>query len=210
MSSGLANSHAILAVRCNSFSQSARIAACRRFWKNPNIGTVYQSESAVLCRRGAMELFGRIFSFLRGLRSQQPSPAVSQVEPPPWDDSLFGYLSAVGESLYQPALRRVARSGRVCWATLISEPTNPFDANAVVVQIQNEVVGYLTRSDARRYQPRLRALEQPLQVPAKLIGGTRDRPSFGVLLDCRAIERLPKPRRVREKGVSIDPTDQPF
>ena len=31
---------------------------------------------------------------------------------------------------------------------------------------------------------------QPLEVPAKLIGGTRGKPSFGVLLDCREAEQM--------------------
>jgi hypothetical protein len=116
----------------------------------------------------------------------------------------------VGESQYQPVLQRVARSGRVCWATLVPEPDNLFYGNAVVVQIQGETVGYLTSSDARRYQRRLLTLTKPMQVPAKLIGGERGKPNFGVLLDCRAVEQLPKPKPVRKKKVAVDPTDQPF
>ena len=94
--------------------------------------------------------------------------------------------------------------------TLVPQPDNPFDGHAVVVQIQGQTVGYLSRSDARRYQSRLRALDQPKDVPAKLIGGTPDKPFFGVLLDCREIEALPKPKVVRRNKVVIDPTDQPF
>jgi hypothetical protein len=120
----------------------------------------------------------------------------------------WGALSAVGESQYQPALLRVAKSGRVCWATLKPEPDNPFDPNAV--QVQGETVAYLSRGDARRYQRRLLLLSAPLQVPAKLIGGTRDKPTFGIMLDCREVEKLPKPPTVRKKKITIDPTDQPF
>ena len=82
---------------------------------------------------------------------------------------------------------------------------------AVAVQIRGETVGYLSRGDAPRYQRRLLALPAPMDVPAKLIGGERDKPSFGVLLDCREVEHLPKPkplRRQRTKAV-LDP-DQPF
>jgi hypothetical protein len=129
--------------------------------------------------------------------------------PPAWEER-HGYLGAVGESQYQPALKRIARTGRLRWATLQPEPDNPFDVNAVAVLIRGEIVGYLTRTDARRYQRRLRALIEPLQVPAKLIGGTRDKPSFGVLLDCREVARLPTPKTVRKKPVKVDPTDQPF
>jgi hypothetical protein len=123
----------------------------------------------------------------------------------------FGPLGAVGESHYQVALQRIAKSGRVCWATLVPEPDNPFDALAVMVRIDGETVGYLERRDARRYQKRLLLLPTPIEVPAKLIGGTSDKPSFGVLLDCRGVEALPTPKRTRQPSApAIDPTDQPF
>ena len=122
----------------------------------------------------------------------------------------WGPLSAVGESQYQPALRRAAKSGRVCWATLVAEPENPFDGNAVAVQIQGEIVAYLSRTDAKRYQSRIRALTEPLRVPAKLIGGTRGKPSFGVLVDCRELEAMPKPKASRKRQPAADPADQPF
>jgi hypothetical protein len=129
--------------------------------------------------------------------------------PPPWEER-YGYLGAVGESQYQQALKRIARTGRVCWATLQPEPDNPFDVNAVAVLIRGETVGYLARTDARKYHRRLRALIESMQVPAKLIGGTWGKPHFGVLLDCREVEHLPKPKTVRKKSVKVDPTDQPF
>lgn len=47
-------------------------------------------------------------------------------------------------------------------------------------------------------------------VPAKLIGGTRDKPNFRVLLDCREVEHMPSPKPVRKKKQVVDPTDQPF
>ena len=98
----------------------------------------------------------------------------------------------------------------MCWATLVPEPDSPFDSNTVSVHIYGEQVGHLSRADARRYQRRLLTLAEPIQVPAKLIGGERDKPSFGVLLDCRAVEQMPKPKPVRKKKVTVDPTDQPF
>lgn len=135
---------------------------------------------------------------------QQPVAA-----PDPWTG--YGFLAAVGESQYQGALAQVARTGRICNATLVPEPKNPFDSNAVSVQIAGLTVGYLCRADARRYQRRLLALAAPMQVPAKLIGGTPDKPSFGVLLDHREVERLPAPKRARaKKQEPVDPTDQPF
>jgi hypothetical protein len=60
---------------------------------------------------------------------------------------------------------RESRSPAVCWATLVPEPDNPFDGHAVAVNIQGETVGYVSCGDARRYQSRLRALEQLKDVP---------------------------------------------
>jgi hypothetical protein len=139
---------------------------------------------------------------------QHPTTGTSRQPPPAMEG--WGYISAVGDSQYQAALRIVSRAGRLCWATLVPEPENPFDSNAVVVRIEGATVGYLSRDDARRYQKRLLQLTAPLEVPAKLIGGTSDKPSFGVLLDCREVEALPKPVRTRKKKVDVDPTDQPF
>ncbi len=147
--------------------------------------------------------------FTSGTAGAPPQRSADDRPPPPPMEG-WGYLGAVGESHYQPALRRAARGGRLCWATLLPEPDNPFDSNAVVVQIGGETVGYLTRSDARRYQRRLLALARGLDVPAKLIGGEWGKPSFGVLLDCRELERLPKPKPARKKKVVVDPNEQPF
>ena len=123
----------------------------------------------------------------------------------------YGYLAIVGESQYQPALQQIARRrGRICWAKLVPEPDNPFDRSAVMVEIDGMTVGYLTRSAAREYQRRLLALAAPLEVPAKLIGGTADKPSFGVLLDHREMVRLPTPKRTRRTKPDIPPDDQPF
>ena len=145
-----------------------------------------------------MNLFGRILSFL----SAPPPPQTRERQPPTWEENRYGYLGAVGESQYQVALRRVARTGRVCWATLLPEPDNPFDLHAVAVQIGGGEEP--TAVDIQR------ALPEPLQVPAKLIGGTWGKPSFGVLLDCRVVEHMPTPKPVRKKKVTVDPSDQPF
>ena len=59
----------------------------------------------------------------------------------------------VGESNYQPELRRVARSGRTFLAVLIPEPSNPKDPNAIrVVAEGGRTIGYLDRDYARQYQ----------------------------------------------------------
>ena len=76
-----------------------------------------------------------------------------------------GRLAVVGESYYQPALRRAAR-GQVAGSTfeqmipadvrLVPEPSNPYDLNAVRVEARTEfgfeLVGHIARDDAPDYQ----------------------------------------------------------
>lgn len=63
-------------------------------------------------------------------------------------------IAVVGESNYQPALRaicgtKVGEAVRFeCFAALVPEPDNPYDSNAVRVEIQGKLVGYLSRADA--------------------------------------------------------------
>jgi hypothetical protein len=104
-----------------------------------------------------------------------------------------GFMSVVGESHYQTALRRVrgkcvpGPEGRPSFsATLVLEPDNPYDEHAVAVMSTVGCVGYLPRENARRYGPSLRALQREgyagASCRALLNGGKRDRPSFGVTL----------------------------
>lgn len=64
-------------------------------------------------------------------------------------------LEVVGESNYQEALNRLA-GGKTedgheieCIAMLIPEPDNRHDPNAVMVQIEGKLVGYLSRDVAQ-------------------------------------------------------------
>lgn len=104
-----------------------------------------------------------------------------------------GFMSVVGESHYQPALRRLrgtcrpGAEGRPSFpVTLVREPNNPYDEHAVAVMSAVGCVGYLPREDARRYGPTLQALQRDgytgASCRALLNGGKRDRPSFGVTL----------------------------
>jgi hypothetical protein len=43
-------------------------------------------------------------------------------------------------------------------AVLVPEPTNPYDANAIAVQIEGQIIGYLPRATAQEYLPGLRHL----------------------------------------------------
>lgn len=158
-----------------------------------------------------MSALGWLWKMWRFFVAGYPSATVPAPAPAPgWDDG-YGYLGAVGESHYQPAIRAAAAGyGRLCRATLMREPENPFDRDAVVVQINGETVGYLSRGDAQRYRTRLRALDRPIEIPAKLIGGEPGKPSFGVLLDCRDVEHLPRPKPFRKKKAALPEADQPF
>lgn len=70
------------------------------------------------------------------------------------------WVDVVGESNYQRALARIT-GGRTpdgvnidTTATLIPEPSNPYDPNAVRVDIAGQTVGYLDRSAAVTYRQR--------------------------------------------------------
>jgi hypothetical protein len=72
-------------------------------------------------------------------------------------------VEAVGESFYQPALLTQcgARPGDAvrfpCRASLVAQPDNPYDRNAVAVQISGELVGHLARHEAPHWQSLVRA-----------------------------------------------------
>jgi hypothetical protein len=102
-------------------------------------------------------------------------------------------LAIVGESHYMAELRALAKRRSAAGApvefvaTLIREPENPFDPNAIVVMSdRGNTIGYLTREDAVDYGPVLAAVlaaGQTAQCRAKLIGGTVGKRNIGVWLD---------------------------
>lgn len=101
----------------------------------------------------------------------------------------------VGESNYQDNLTRIA-GGKTedgheleCRAVLVLEPTNPHDANAIRVEINGLVVGYIPRGYApgmsdviRRHAPAGRSSVNALIVGGWQRSGGREG-SFGVKLD---------------------------
>lgn len=102
----------------------------------------------------------------------------------------------VGESHYQPALedlarlRRQADGPRRFKAVLRPEPDNPYDDNAVQVEIGQRHVGYLAREDAADWCDMLARADmtgKAVTVEAELTGGfIRDdgsKAAFGVRLD---------------------------
>lgn len=75
-------------------------------------------------------------------------------------------VEAVGESFYQQALRSQcgARRGDAvrfpCRAHLVAQPDNPYDSNAVGVQIGGHLVGHLARREAAVWQPLVKQLTE--------------------------------------------------
>jgi hypothetical protein len=92
-------------------------------------------------------------------------------------------------------------------ATLVPEPDNPDDPNAVAVRNESgERVGYLRRSVAKQYQARLAQLGR-VTCPARLRGGTARKPNIGVVLDFSGVyERLKEVPRVQ--GRSVNPSSR--
>lgn len=99
-------------------------------------------------------------------------------------------VQVMGEGFYQGQLERIAGpktedgySLKVECA-LVPEPSNPYDENAVAVEIKGATVGYLARPMAQKYRSlRLGPLEH---LSAEIRGGWRrrggDEGHFGVVL----------------------------
>ena len=74
----------------------------------------------------------------------------------------YRYQEVAGEHFNAPAIKRVVkrlgggRAGeRQLEAVLRPDPRNKFDRNAIGVHVLGELVGYLPKHDAARYQPTL-------------------------------------------------------
>jgi hypothetical protein len=104
-------------------------------------------------------------------------------------------LACVGESHYQAALEAIcgprSEEGEDLEVpALISlEDTNPYDPEAVRIDVGDRIVGYLSRPDARAYRRALQAagLSEALSCRARIKGGwdrgEDDRGYFGIYLD---------------------------
>lgn len=105
-------------------------------------------------------------------------------------------VEVVGESHYQSTLERAAGDRQYdgvsvdVVATLVPEPSNKYDKDAIAVQVGGRTVGYLSRGAARSYGPLVRRLHGARrlgQCRATIIGGwdrsPRDRGQFGIWLD---------------------------
>lgn len=99
-------------------------------------------------------------------------------------------LSVVGESNYQAALLRVSNCPPKgehrydCTALLVREPDNPHDPKAVMVQVEGECVGYLSRHNAARFGPKVKAMEERGEpaICMAFIGRGPDHENLGIVL----------------------------
>ena len=125
------------------------------------------------------------------------------------------FLSVVGESHYQEALRRLSEGAPDGTVTvmLAAEPDNQFDPSAVAVLAPSgDKVGYLARELAARWQHALLTLG-PQPCLAQLRGGTSDKPHIGIVLqfgqlrqtlaEARRPRTRPQPTRPAIMGVPL-------
>lgn len=141
-----------------------------------------------------MGLLARLFGVSQDPKTAPSSPPGVQTLRLP-GPGLFS-LQAVGESNYQGALERIC-GGRsydgadlLVDATLVQEDTNPYDPQAVRVDIDGETVAYLSRVHAGIYRRQMVHAGHAGRVAicaARIRGGwdrgEDDRGSFGVRLD---------------------------
>lgn len=111
-------------------------------------------------------------------------------------------LNIVGESFHQNSLKKLAgahgdySAETPVNAVLIPYSTNPKDKKAVRVEINSQIVGHLSRDDARAFRKRLESQQlgtRPTICNAIIVGGGLDRKTgknfhYGVRLDLAELE----------------------
>jgi hypothetical protein len=99
-----------------------------------------------------------------------------------WENNGYREVEVVGESNYQAQLTRIVGNPNddgvdvPCLALLVPEPTNPYDRNAVRVDIDGGTVGYLARQDAVLFKQRLDShglSDATTSAPAVVLGGRK-------------------------------------
>lgn len=144
-----------------------------------------------ITKRAHMGFWSRLFGPPSAPMAQASAPNAIRLPGP----GLFS-LEAVGESKYQAALARICGGvtadgvDLLTEATLIHEDANPYDSQAVRVDINGKTVGYLSRTHARQFRREMAKAGNTgcdAICAARIRGGwdrgTDDRGSFGVRLD---------------------------
>ena len=105
-------------------------------------------------------------------RSDPQPPATDEREDrrtaiPPGGIVLYaggGGTIVVGSNHYQAAIKkavgRMGRNGVSVTATLVHDPKNAYDPNAISVRLDGQVIGHLQRAEAKAYRPVMDALAQ--------------------------------------------------
>ena len=99
---------------------------------------------------------------------------------PALSNTSYAY-NIVGEQSYQNNLKKIAGPKEEeskffeCYAKVSSEPLNQYDKNAVKVEINGLLVGYLSRSEAAKLAGKV----INKTVPAVIDGGWKDEQSTG-------------------------------
>lgn len=103
-----------------------------------------------------------------------------------WSDGGAFDGEIVGESNYQKDLKRLAGGERrkQTTARLVCESNNPYDKQAVKVEIGGKTVGHLSREDARAHRRKLESMKAAsaiVETPAVIVTGSEG--VCGVYLD---------------------------
>jgi hypothetical protein len=116
----------------------------------------------------------------------------------------FGVI-VTGVSFYQKALEKICggRSGEgievIAQAKIIPYGDNPYDAYAVRIEIEDEIVGHLSRKDARKWRSKMisEGFSGAVTCPAKIVWdrGAEKAGSYGVWLDTDLTLSDSKPER---------------
>jgi hypothetical protein len=157
--------------------------SARRLALDP--GTPYLNASAaavvrwprVTTRRQNVGFLTRLFS--------RPPAAPPELRPPRYPGNET--LEVVGESFRQETLWRLVGGRttelvrREIRAVLEPEPNNPEDENAIIVLIDGQCVGYLSRHDAAAYLRGLKGLSPPVELAGFIAGGGPRKDGIGLL-----------------------------
>lgn len=160
----------------------------------------------VFCVIAGLVLLVVFQGFRRGLKGK-PSRAGQSANRPgleaphKWPTLGAFEFAVVGESNYQRALQAIAGdhgkadANATCVAELVPEDDNPHDDKAVSVRVNDVVVAYFARDDARRFRRRLgqkKLTGRTTYCDALVVGGGTkrggERKHYGIQLDLKPFD----------------------